>query len=104
MHLATPSSRLRRGVRRLALTICALILGAGFTPALPSTMEPASSAAVSFTASASSAPKSTVDETAEDPAPFAAAAPAPAQTVAVPLPAGRPAGAVAGRAPPAHSV
>jgi hypothetical protein len=35
MYVVAPASRLRRGVRRLALTLCALILGAGFTPALP---------------------------------------------------------------------
>ncbi|MEV0133551.1 hypothetical protein AB0H83_34440 [Dactylosporangium sp. NPDC050688] len=35
MYVVTPVSRLRRGVRRLAVALCALILGAGFTPALP---------------------------------------------------------------------
>ncbi|MET7417506.1 hypothetical protein [Dactylosporangium sp. NPDC005555] len=35
MSVVAPSSRLRRGVRRLTLALCALILGAGFTPALP---------------------------------------------------------------------
>ena len=40
MDVVTPVSRLRRGVRRLAVALCALILGAGFTPALPpSTVE-----------------------------------------------------------------
>ncbi|MGI5245246.1 hypothetical protein [Dactylosporangium sp. CA-139066] len=103
MHLATPPSRLRRGVRRFALTICALILGAGFTPALPSTMEPAPSPAVSFAASAApapSAPRSTVEEPAPEPV---LAAAAPMLDGAVAVPAGRPPGAVAGRAPPANS-
>jgi hypothetical protein len=35
MYVVAPASRLRRGVRRLTLALCALILGAGFTPALP---------------------------------------------------------------------
>ena len=35
MYVVAPASRLRRGVRRLALALCALILGAGVTPALP---------------------------------------------------------------------
>ena len=35
MYVVTPVGRLRRGVRRLAVALCALILGAGFTPALP---------------------------------------------------------------------
>src|SRR5687767_2324084 len=35
MYVVAPASRLRRGVRRLALALRALILGAGFTPALP---------------------------------------------------------------------
>jgi hypothetical protein len=40
MYVVAPTSRLRRGVRRLALALCALIMGAGFTPALPaSTVE-----------------------------------------------------------------
>ncbi|MFG2038462.1 hypothetical protein [Dactylosporangium sp. NPDC048998] len=102
MDLATPPSRLRRGVRRLALTICALILGAGFTPALPSTVEPVPPAPLSFTASGPSAERSTVDEPAAEQAPPVAAAVAPAISGARSLPAGRHVGAVAGRAPPAH--
>jgi hypothetical protein len=100
MDLATPSSRLRRGVRRLALTICALILGAGFTPTLPSTVEPARPAPVALSSPAAAAveKQSTVDE--PEAAPERAAQPA-FFTVAGP-PAGRPVGAVAGRAPPAH--
>ena len=35
MYVVAPASPFRRGVRRLALALCALILGAGFTPALP---------------------------------------------------------------------
>src|SRR3954452_16150060 len=100
MHLATPPSRLRRGVRRLALTICALILGAGFTPALPSTMEPAAGPAVTFTAAAApapAAPRSTVDQQATEPPPAAARPPLPLDdAAAAPVPAGRPVGAVAG--------
>jgi hypothetical protein len=101
MHLATPRSRLRRGVRRLALTICALILGAGFTPALPSTMESSTAAAVSFTAAAARAPESTVDEPAAAPG-FAAAVEAPPALDTAFVLTGRPVSPAAGRAPPLH--
>jgi hypothetical protein len=58
MYVVAPTSRLRRGVRRLALTICALILGAGFTPALPpSTVDrPALPSAASVVTAVSAAP------------------------------------------------
>ncbi|WP_432831305.1 hypothetical protein [Dactylosporangium sp. CA-092794] len=92
MRFAPPSSRLRRGARRLALTICALILGVGFTSAPPSTVEqPRPAAAVSFVTSAPAA-ESASDEPAAPPACFPAVAA---------LTAERPVGAVAERAPPA---
>jgi hypothetical protein len=85
-------------VRRLALTICALILGAGFTPVLPSTVDrPAAPAPVRFVQ------QSTVD------AQFVAEPIAdPPSVITVPvtvlaaqlLPDGRHVGAVTGRAPP----
>ncbi|GAA2390362.1 hypothetical protein GCM10010170_102370 [Dactylosporangium salmoneum] len=86
---------LRRGVRRLALSICALILAAGFSPALPSTVDdPRPPIAISL---ATSAPASTVED---EPA----AAEIPTAVVAHPTPApltGRDVGATPGRAPPA---
>jgi hypothetical protein len=101
MYVVAPASRLRRGVRRLTLAICALILGAGFSPALPSTVE--TPAAVSFarppggSSIAASVKRSTVDI----PAPPPAAAP---EVVALAgtrvLSGGRHVGAFAGRAPP----
>ncbi|MEV8511381.1 hypothetical protein [Dactylosporangium sp. NPDC051484] len=102
MDPATPLSRLRRGVRRLALTICALILGAGFTPALPSTVEPPQPAPISFTAAGASSQRSTVDEPAAEPAPPVADHAEPAISGAFSLLIGRHVGAVASRAPPAH--
>ncbi|MER7002354.1 hypothetical protein ABT297_04805 [Dactylosporangium sp. NPDC000555] len=101
MDLATPPSRLRRGVRRFVLTICALILGAGFTPALPSTVEPVPPASVSFAAGPSSE-RSTVDEPAAEPAPPVAGHAEPAIAGPLSLLTGRRVGAVASRAPPAH--
>ena len=102
MQVVPPPSRLRRSVRRLALAICAVILGAGFTPALPSTVEPVAPAPVSFNTAAAPAPpvQSTVDEEA-------AAKPSAAPVIvtidgAQRLFTGRHVGAVAGRAPPAH--
>jgi hypothetical protein len=71
MHLATPSSRLGRGVQRLALTICAI---------------------VALVAAPAPPPESTVEdepvrvEVSDVTSPL--------------LPPGRPVGAVAGRAPP----
>ncbi|WP_426507682.1 hypothetical protein ACPPVO_55505 [Dactylosporangium sp. McL0621] len=82
------------------MAICALILGAGFTPAVPSTVEPSRPAPVSFNATAAPAPapQSTVDEAA----PVARFAEAVAITAARAMPDGRSVGAAAGRAPPAH--
>ncbi|WP_432979412.1 hypothetical protein [Dactylosporangium sp. CA-233914] len=103
MQVVAPSSRLRRGVRRLATAICAIVLGAGFTPALPSTVEPARPAPVSLSApGAAPQAESAVEET-ETARVVPAAAPGFA-ALAQPLPAGRHAGAVTGRAPPAHPV
>ncbi|MER7278062.1 hypothetical protein ABT369_26835 [Dactylosporangium sp. NPDC000244] len=89
-------------MRRLALAVCALIIGAGFTPALPSTVEPARPAPVSLNATAPAAPESesTVDE-ARPVVPLAHAEPVLADGSS-PLLTGRHVGAVAGRAPPAH--
>jgi len=93
MPSTSPPSRLRRGVRRLAITLCAIILGAGFAP---SAVEPARPpAVVAAVDAAPPAEQSTVDEPAAGPAP------APVLSVTRPL-SGRPVGAVAGRAPPAH--
>lgn len=93
MPSASPPSRLRRGVRRLAITLCAVILGAGFAP---SAIEPARPPAVVVVDDGAPAIEtSTVDEPAAGPAP------APVLSAARPL-LGRPVGAVAGRAPPAH--
>jgi hypothetical protein len=87
-------------MRRFALTICAVILGAGFTPALPSTVEPPAPAPISFSATARPAQQSTVDVARPDEA--AAPAPAvPAFALVVALHDGRPTGPVAGRSPPA---
>ncbi|UWP81760.1 hypothetical protein [Dactylosporangium fulvum] len=88
-------------MRRLALTICALILGAGFSPALPSTAEsPSAPVAEVFVAFSQ---QSTVDEQAvvelSGEPPVATAVPA---TVPAPQwPSGDlRVGAAAGRAPP----
>ncbi|WP_433210431.1 hypothetical protein ACQP00_47815 [Dactylosporangium sp. CS-047395] len=99
MQVVPPPSRLRRGVRRLAMAVCAVIIGAGFTPALPSTVDPQRPAAVSLHAapSGSRQPESTVDPFV----PVAFTAPA-AVTADLVLPDGRSVGAVAGRAPPPH--
>ncbi|WP_433051620.1 hypothetical protein [Dactylosporangium sp. CS-033363] len=97
MQVVSPPSRLRRSVRRLAMAVCALIIGAGFTPALPSTVDPQRPAAVSLHAAPAVAQESTVDS----PQPAALAAPA-AVTADLVLPDGRSVGAVAGRAPPPH--
>ena len=82
------------------MAICALILGAGFTPAVPSTVDPVRPAPVSFNAAPAPAERSTVDDSAP------AARPAEPVTVTVvadrPLPDSRCVGAVAGRAPPPH--
>ncbi|MEV6924116.1 hypothetical protein AB0M46_06325 [Dactylosporangium sp. NPDC051485] len=89
---------LGRGVRRLALAICALILGAGFTTtAPPSTVDLRPPVAISL---ATSAPAATVEERP-------AAAEIPTAVVAHPTPApltGRDVGATPGRAPPAPLV
>ncbi|MET7397257.1 hypothetical protein ABZS66_27610 [Dactylosporangium sp. NPDC005572] len=96
MSVVRPRSPLRRGIRRIGLAICALILGAGFTPALPSTVEPAP-ARIAFSR------QSTVDPPAADP-PVAEVPPRPLLVRHERLiPGGRPVGAVAGRAPPGTS-
>ncbi|WP_433080328.1 hypothetical protein ACQP1P_42780 [Dactylosporangium sp. CA-052675] len=89
-------------MRRLAMAVCALIIGAGFTPALPSTVEPVRPAPVSLNATAPAAPasQSTVDD-ARPVAPPTHAEPVLAGGSS-PLLTGRHVGAVAGRAPPAH--
>lgn len=87
-------------MRRFALTLCVLILGAGFTPALPSTVDPPRPASVVLGASRAAPEPSTVDEPLA--APGQTAAPAAPVAAAGPLPAGRHVGAVAGRAPPAR--
>ncbi|GGM35197.1 hypothetical protein ACFFX1_44110 [Dactylosporangium sucinum] len=96
MPLVSPRSPLRRGARRLALAICALILGAGFTPALPSTVEPIPVRVVL-------GHRSTVELPVAEPA----VEEVPPRPVPVHheqlIPGGRPVGAVAGRAPPRTS-
>jgi hypothetical protein len=116
MYVVAPASRLRRGVRRLTLALCALILGAGFTPALPvSTVErgspPVAAAAPALgpsVARASAARGSAV----RLPAPIRSAPVFPqevggaggTQAVVAVVLDGVTVGAVAGRAPPRTSV
>lgn len=105
MFVVAPASRLRRGVRRFALTLCALILGAGFTPALPPSTVDHRPAPVAVAAEPTR--HSTVDVASalvEEPEYPQAAAPV-AQVAAQPrVLVGRAVGAVAGRAPPSTSV
>ncbi|WP_238019523.1 hypothetical protein KZZ52_54675 [Dactylosporangium sp. AC04546] len=96
MPVARPRSPLRRGVRRLGLAICALILGAGFTPAPPSTVE-------SLPARIVLAHRSTVEPPVADPTvEEVQPRPVPVRYEQL-IPGGRPVGAVAGRAPPGTS-
>ncbi|GAA0729479.1 hypothetical protein Drose_32735 [Dactylosporangium roseum] len=105
MPVVAPASRLRRGVRRIALTICALALGAGFSPALPSTVEstsaPVAEVSIAFSRQSTVEEPAVVEPSGEPP--DAAAVPVP---VPVPQwPSGDPqVGAAAGRAPPRTSV
>lgn len=81
------------------MTLCALILGAGFTPALPSTMEQSRPAPISFTTASRPVERSTAPDAEADEPDAAPAVPAFALVVA--FPDGHRTGAVAGRAPPA---
>src|SRR4051794_7724397 len=107
MYVVAPASRLRRGVRRLTLALCALILGAGFTPALPSStvdrVTPPVPAAAPATAPTAARPSSVDLPAAIRSAPeFPPAVPAATGNTAasgVGLD-GATVGAVAGRAPP----
>jgi hypothetical protein len=108
MHVVAPASRLRRGVRRFALSICVLIMAAGFSLVLTSTVEPpAPPAAVSLAQRPSTVDHAAVVEPGAD-APPAIADPAVIPVISVLhgprlLPGGRHVGAVAGRAPPSTS-
>ncbi|WP_327008448.1 hypothetical protein OHA72_15055 [Dactylosporangium sp. NBC_01737] len=114
MYVVAPASRLRRGVRRLALTLCALILGAGFSPALPqSTVDrPVPPVAAASVAALAGAPSGVRRSSAGVPASmqsdpvFPQAVGHAARTVAavvVVVLDGVTAGVVAGRAPPSTS-
>lgn len=114
MYVVTPVSRLRRGVRRLAVALCALVLGAGFTPALPpSTVDRpvAGVAAVPVGAVETGAPvvvrraatNVAAGLSAEPVYPRAVGGTGQVVTAAVVVPDGVTVGVAAGRAPPRTS-
>ncbi|GAB3862832.1 hypothetical protein ACFPIJ_55285 [Dactylosporangium cerinum] len=113
MYVVAPASRLRRGVRRLALTLCALILGAGFTPALPpSTVDrPVPPVAASVVTAVSAAPTAVRRPSASVPArlrsspvfPQAVGFAGRTMAASAVVLDGVTVGAIAGRAPPSTS-